>query len=175
MPVQLKYLLVEEFQWLLHIIEYAFNQLKTNAFSSVQYVEFSIPSCHRGSNESAYVGKHLVPFLKLYMPYLQTLRLWRPDDFPWTTVRPDLPEGRFHKVVLHRWMKFLHTSESIAQQVTIFEQDLCQLVEQLKHFVFLDIYGVISYEKAQAYHSMVQTRFPNYRSHVDISRFCLWL
>ncbi|CAF1262112.1 unnamed protein product [Rotaria magnacalcarata] len=85
MPVQLKYLLVEEFQWLLHIIEYAFNQLKTNAFSSVQYVEFSIPSCHRGSNESAYVGKHLVPFLKLYMPYLQTLRLWRPDDFPWTT------------------------------------------------------------------------------------------
>ncbi|CAF1467355.1 unnamed protein product [Rotaria sordida] len=153
----------------------AFNQLKTNALSSVQYVEFSIPSCHRISNESANIGKHLVPFLKLHMPHLQTLRLWRPDDFPWTTVRPDLPEGYYRKVLLQRWMKFLHTSESIAQQVTVFEQDLCQLVEQLKYFVFLDIYGVISYEKAQAYHSMVRTRFPNYRSHVDISRFCLWL
>ncbi|CAF4062873.1 unnamed protein product, partial [Rotaria sordida] len=132
----------------------AFNQLKTNALSSVQYVEFSIPSCHRNSNESANIGKHLVPFLKLHMPHLQTLRLWRPDDFPWTTVRPDLPEGYYRKVLLQRWMKFLHTSESIAQQVTVFEQDLCQLVEQLKYFVFLDIYGVISYEKAQAYHSM---------------------
>ncbi|CAF1449212.1 unnamed protein product, partial [Rotaria sordida] len=135
-------------------VEKAFNQLKTNALSSVQYVEFSIPSCHRNSNESANIGKHLVPFLKLHMPHLQTLRLWRPDDFPWTTVRPDLPEGYYRKVLLQRWMKFLHTSESIAQQVTVFEQDLCQLVEQLKYFVFLDIYGVISYEKAQAYHSM---------------------
>ncbi|CAF3970643.1 unnamed protein product, partial [Rotaria sordida] len=63
----------------------AFNQLKTNALSSVQYVEFSISSCHRNSNESANIGKHLVPFLKLHMPHLQTLRLWRPDDFPWTT------------------------------------------------------------------------------------------
>ncbi|CAF3463163.1 unnamed protein product, partial [Rotaria sp. Silwood2] len=56
MPVQLKYLLVEKFQWLLHIIEYAFNQLKTYALSSVQYVEFTIPSCHRNSNESANIG-----------------------------------------------------------------------------------------------------------------------
>jgi len=175
MPVQLKYLVVEKFQWLLHVIEYAFNQLKKNALSSVRYVEFSIPSCHTGSNESTYVGKHLVPFLKTYMPHLQTLRLWRPDDFPWTTVRPDLPEGYFHKILLQRWMKFLHTSESIAQQVTVFEQDLCQLVEQLEHFVFLDIYGVIPYEKVQAYRSMVQTRFPNCRSHTDISRFGLWL
>ncbi|CAF1391778.1 unnamed protein product, partial [Rotaria sordida] len=66
-------------------VEKAFNQLKTNALSSVQYVEFSISSCHRNSNESANIGKHLVPFLKLHMPHLQTLRLWRPDDFPWTT------------------------------------------------------------------------------------------
>ncbi|UJR38484.1 hypothetical protein I4U23_031152 [Adineta vaga] len=136
MPVQLKYLLVEKFQWLLHVIEYAFSHLKNNALSSVRYVEFTIPSCNTGSNESTHVGKHLVPFLKMYMPHIQTLRLWRPDDFSWTT----------------------------AQQVTVFEQDLCQLVEQLQHFVFLDIYGVIRYEKVQVYHSMVQTRFPNCRN-----------
>ncbi|CAF2946704.1 unnamed protein product, partial [Rotaria sp. Silwood2] len=89
--------------------------------------------------------------------------------------RPDLPEGHFHTALLHRWMKSLHTPESIAQHATVFEQDLCQLVEQLKQFVFLDIYGEIPYEKAEAYYSMVQTRFPNSRNHVDISRFCLWL
>jgi hypothetical protein len=26
-----------------------------------------------------------VPFLSTYMPHLQTLRLWREDDFPWTS------------------------------------------------------------------------------------------
>ncbi|CAF4133474.1 unnamed protein product, partial [Rotaria magnacalcarata] len=85
MPVQLKYILLEKFQWLLHVIEYAFNELKTNALSSVRYTEFGIPSCNCGGNESTYIGKHLVPFLKMYMPHLQTLRLWRPDDFAWTT------------------------------------------------------------------------------------------
>ncbi|CAF4190960.1 unnamed protein product, partial [Rotaria magnacalcarata] len=175
MPVQLKYILLEKFQWLLHVIEYAFNELKTNALSSVRYTEFGIPSCNCGGNESTYIGKHLVPFLKMYMPHLQTLRLWRPDDFAWTTVLPNLPEGYFREASHHPWWTVLYTSELIAQQVIVFEQDLCQLVEQLKHFVFLDIYGAIPYQKVQAYRSMVQTRFPNCRSHVDVSRFCLWL
>ncbi|CAF2810452.1 unnamed protein product [Rotaria sp. Silwood2] len=85
MPVQLEYLLIEKFQWVLHVIEYAFNELKENALSTVRYFECDIPSCHRSSNESIYIGKQLVPFLTIYMPHLHTLRLWRPDDFPWTT------------------------------------------------------------------------------------------
>ncbi len=53
--------------------------------NTVRYAEFSIPSCHGDTNESIHIGKNLVPFLSTYMPNLQTLRLWRPDDFPWTS------------------------------------------------------------------------------------------
>ncbi len=53
--------------------------------STVQYAEFCLPGCHSGSNEAIRIGKQLVPFLSTYMPHLQTLRLWRPDDFPWTS------------------------------------------------------------------------------------------
>ncbi|CAF4631264.1 unnamed protein product, partial [Rotaria socialis] len=63
----------------------ASNELKNNIFRTVQYAEFGVPSCHRDSNESISVGKNLVSFLSTYMPHLQTLRLWRPDDFPWTS------------------------------------------------------------------------------------------
>jgi hypothetical protein len=56
-----------------------------NALSTVRYVEFGLPSCHRSRGDIVRIGKYLVPFLKTYMPHLQTLRLWRPDDFPWTT------------------------------------------------------------------------------------------
>ncbi|CAM4802124.1 unnamed protein product [Rotaria magnacalcarata] len=175
MPVQLKYLLVRNFQWFLHVVEYASDQLKKDALNNVRYAEFGIPSCNCGSNQSIYIGKHLVTFLKIYMPDLQTLRLWRPDDFPWTTTRPDLPEVRHRMTLIARWMKYLHTPESIAQHVIVFEKDLCQLIEQLKEFVFLDIYGSIPFEKVAAYQSMVETRFPNGRSYVSQSRFCLWL
>jgi hypothetical protein len=51
---------------------------------TVRYAEFSIPSCHRGSNELIHIGKNLLPFLSTYIPHLQTLRLWRQDDFLWT-------------------------------------------------------------------------------------------
>ncbi|CAF5090327.1 unnamed protein product, partial [Rotaria sp. Silwood1] len=61
------------------------------------------------------------------------------------------------------------------QHVAIFEQDLCQLVENLKEFTFLDINGEIHYEKVESYRSMVQTRFPHCRSDVGILRFRLWL
>ncbi|CAF4692957.1 unnamed protein product [Rotaria sp. Silwood1] len=81
------------------------------------------------------------------MPHLQTLCLWRPDDFPWTST----------------------------QHVAIFEQDLCQLVENLKEFTFLNIYGEIPYKKVEPYHLMVQARFPNSRIDIEISRFRLWL
>jgi hypothetical protein len=37
------------------------------------------------ANDLIRVGKNLVPFLRRHMPRLQTLRLWRPDDFPWTS------------------------------------------------------------------------------------------
>lgn len=63
----------------------------------------------------------------------------------------------------------------LAQHVEVFEQDLCQLVEKLKELTFLDIYGEIYYTKVEPYQSMVQARFPHSRSHVEISRFRLWL
>ena len=71
------------------------------------------------------------------MPRLQTLRLWRPDDFPWTSsksfatrcriielrysslkpvcsvlVRPNYRE-RSHTVTIHRWLRSLRTDQSI--------------------------------------------------------------
>ncbi|CAF1369589.1 unnamed protein product, partial [Rotaria sordida] len=61
------------------------------------------------------------------------------------------------------------------RHVVVFEQDLCQLIKELKEFTFLDIYGEIHYEKVKAYRSMVQTRFPHSRVDVEISRFRLWL
>ncbi|CAF3704630.1 unnamed protein product [Rotaria sp. Silwood1] len=85
MPIQLNYLRIENFQWLLHLVEYAFDELKENALSNVRYTEFSLPSCRRGTNESVHLGKYLVPFLSKHMPYLQTLCLWKPDDFPWSS------------------------------------------------------------------------------------------
>ncbi|CAF1115066.1 unnamed protein product [Rotaria sp. Silwood1] len=76
MTVQLKCLLVEQFEWLLHVIQYASNELRTNVLSSVRYAEFCLPSCHYGYNKANHIGKYLVPFLSTHMPRLQTLRLW---------------------------------------------------------------------------------------------------
>ncbi|CAF2178118.1 unnamed protein product [Rotaria magnacalcarata] len=76
---------------------------------------------------------------------------------------------------IRRWIRSLTTPESIVQHVSIFEQDLCQLVEQLKHFVFLHIRGDINHQKVEAYQAMVQNRFPNSRSFVNTSKFSLWL
>ncbi len=59
--------------------------MRQDALNTVRYAEFSLPSSHRGSNQSIHIGKSLVPFLKTYMPHLQTLHLWKPDDFPWTS------------------------------------------------------------------------------------------
>ncbi|CAF1186923.1 unnamed protein product [Rotaria sordida] len=85
MTLQLKYLLVEQFEWLLHVVQYAFDELRRNALDTVLYAEFCLPSCHYGFNKANHIGKRLVPFLSRYMPHLQTLRLWRSDDFPWTS------------------------------------------------------------------------------------------
>ncbi|CAF3361392.1 unnamed protein product [Rotaria sp. Silwood2] len=109
------------------------------------------------------------------MPHLQTLHLWRPDDFPWTSIRPDYRQGHAYMVSFRGWLKSLKTSESIVQHVTVFEQDLSQLVKELKEFTFLTIYGEIHYEKVEAYRSMVQARFPHSRVNVEMSRFRLWL
>jgi len=58
---------------------------KENVLNTVRYAEFGLSSCNVGENASTQIGKHLMPFLNTHMPYLQTLRLWRPDDFPWTS------------------------------------------------------------------------------------------
>ncbi|CAF4912309.1 unnamed protein product, partial [Rotaria sp. Silwood1] len=88
--------------------------------------------------------------------------------------RPDYKEY-YDDILILQWLKSLKTSKSIAQHVAIFEQNLCQLVEELKEFTFLDIYGEIHYEKIEPYRLMVQARFPNSRIDVAISRFRLWL
>ena len=58
--------------------------------------------------------------------------------------------------------------------MAVFEQDLCQLFEQLKELTFLDISGRIDYVKVEPYHLMARTRFPNSRLDVQLSRFRLW-
>ncbi|CAF4135573.1 unnamed protein product, partial [Rotaria sordida] len=85
MPVRLVYLRIEQFEWFLHLIQYASDKLKKNALSTIRHAEFGLSSCHAGSNESIDIGQNLVPLLGTHMPYLQTLRLWRADDFPWTS------------------------------------------------------------------------------------------
>ncbi|CAF3564796.1 unnamed protein product [Rotaria sp. Silwood1] len=84
----------------------AFDELRKNALNTVQYAEFRIPSCHRGSNESIRIGQNLVPFLSTYMSNLQTLRLWRLDDFPWTSIRPDYNKHIYsYSRLVNQWYK----------------------------------------------------------------------
>ncbi|CAF3061045.1 unnamed protein product [Rotaria sp. Silwood2] len=147
MPVQLKHLFVKKFEWLLYVIHYAADELRKNALTTIQYAEFGIPSCNIGRNESIHIGKNLVSILSTYMPHLHTLQLWRPDDFPWTS----------------------------HDHVTVFEQDLSQLFDQLKEFIFVDICGIIPREKVEPYRLMAQTRFPNSRIDVQLTRFRLWI
>ncbi|CAF4111169.1 unnamed protein product [Rotaria sp. Silwood2] len=147
MPVQLKHLFVKKFEWLLYVIHYAADELRKNALTTIQYAEFGIPSCNIGRNESIHIGKNLVSILSTYMPHLHTLQLWRPDDFPWTS----------------------------HDHVTVFEQDLSQLFDQLKEFIFVDICGIIRREKVEPYRLMAQTRFPNSRIDVQLTRFRLWI
>ena len=71
-----------------------------NPLSTVRHVEFSIPSCNHGPNESIEIGKCLIPFLSTYMPNLQTLHLWRPDDFPWTTSKFCFSEIKYNELKL---------------------------------------------------------------------------
>ncbi|CAF3948420.1 unnamed protein product [Rotaria sp. Silwood2] len=174
MPIQLYDLRLRNFEWLLHVIQYASDELRKDALNTVRHARFTLPSCHHGSNESIRIGEQLVPFLSTYMPHLQTLHLSRPDDFPWTSIRPD-----FHSnclgVLVPRWYESLLTPESICRHTKIFKQDLCQLVEQMKEFVFLNICGKIHKEKIKPYHAMVIGRLPNSRSNVETTRFRLWL
>ncbi|CAF2141484.1 unnamed protein product [Rotaria magnacalcarata] len=112
------------------------------------------------------------------MPHLQTLRIWRPDDFPWTSIQPgyyEAKERNRNPWSLLNWLRSLKTPKSIAQHVAVFEQDLCQLVEKLKELTSLDIYGEIHIEKVEPYRLMAQTRFPNSRINVEVSKFRLWL
>ncbi|CAF4048051.1 unnamed protein product [Rotaria sp. Silwood2] len=154
----------------------ASEELRTNTLSTVRYAEFCLPGCNSSRKREILICKQLVPFLNKYMPYLQTLRLWRPDDFSWTSIRPDYEEKKGnYGLVLARWLKSQKTSESIHRHVAVFEQDLCELVKNLKEFTFLDIYGEIYYKKVEPYRLMTKRRFRNSRIDVDISRFRLWL
>ncbi|CAF4049853.1 unnamed protein product [Rotaria sordida] len=153
----------------------AFDKLRKNALSIIRHVEFCLPSCHYGSNESIHMGKNLVSVLSCYMPHIQTLRLWRDDDFPWTSIRPDYGTERMCQIYSGRWIESLRTFQSIVDHVVVFEQNLCELVQNLKELVFIDIYGRIHSEKIEPFRSMVKRRFPNSRLHIEISKFRLWI
>ncbi|CAF4074295.1 unnamed protein product, partial [Rotaria magnacalcarata] len=154
----------------------ASHNLRKNALRTVQYVELGIPSCNRGPKKSTHLGKRLVPLLITYMPYLQTLRLWRPDDFSWTTIRPDfLKSAYFHSIAETRWIQSLRTPQSINEHVAIFQEDLSELFDQLKQIVFLDIYGKIPREKVEPYRLMIQSCFPDSQFDIQMSRFRLWI
>ncbi|CAF1266246.1 unnamed protein product [Rotaria sordida] len=153
----------------------AFDKLRKNTLSIIRHVEFCLPSCHYGSNESIHMGKNLVSVLSCYMPHIQTLRLWRDDDFPWTSIRPDYGTERMCQIYSGRWIESLRTFQSIVDHVVVFEQNLCELVQNLKELVFIDIYGRIHSEKIEPFRSMVKRRFPNSRLHIEISKFRLWI
>ncbi|CAF3338389.1 unnamed protein product, partial [Rotaria sp. Silwood2] len=175
MPIQLIYLRMEQFQWLLDLIEYASDKLRKNALSTIRHAEFCLPSCHYGSNESIHMGKNLVSVLSCYMPHTETLHLWRDDDFPWTSIRPEYETERMCQIYSGRWIESLRTFQSIVDHVAVFEQNLCQLVQNLKELVFIDIYGRIHPEKIEPFRSMVKSRFPNSRLHIEMSKFRLWI
>ncbi|CAF4915500.1 unnamed protein product, partial [Rotaria socialis] len=63
----------------------AFDKLRKSALTTVRHAEFRLHSCHIGSNKLIHDGKNLIYLLSTYTPYLQTLCLWRNDDFPWTS------------------------------------------------------------------------------------------
>ncbi|CAF4893833.1 unnamed protein product, partial [Rotaria sp. Silwood1] len=80
--------------------------------------------------------------------------------------RPNIESGKLYGNLMVQWRRTLRTPESI---------NLCQLVQQLKEFVYLDIYGNIDYDKVEPYHLIVKKRFPNSRIYIQISRFSLWI
>ncbi|CAM4772514.1 unnamed protein product [Rotaria magnacalcarata] len=130
----------------------AADELRKNALRTIRYAEFGIPSCNLGKNESI----HSVYFLKFFQ------------------VRPNYKSRQLYGPFLTRWKRSLSTLQSINDHVSIFEENLSQLVEQLKEFVFLDIRGAIPTEKVEPYRLMAQTHFPNSRIDVHRSRFRLW-
>ncbi|CAF4593623.1 unnamed protein product, partial [Rotaria sp. Silwood2] len=89
--------------------------------------------------------------------------------------RPNIELGYYYHIDVSQWAATLETSESIVQHVNVFEQDLCQLIERLKQFVFLDIHGEIIPEKLKPYRSMVQKCFPHSRINIELTRFRLWI
>ncbi|CAF3807260.1 unnamed protein product [Rotaria sp. Silwood1] len=58
-------------------------------------------------------------------------------------VRPDFRIGHRYQKLTDKWIKSLTKSQSIIEHVAVFENDLSQLIQQLKRFDFLDISGRI--------------------------------
>ena len=61
------------------------------------------------------------------------------------------------------------------EYTTVFEEDLSQLVQNLKNFVYLDIFGKINEEKLANYRIMVARRFPDAYFSIERSRFRFWI
>lgn len=72
-----------------------------NGIRTVRYLECHVPSATHGDDERVQIGKNLTPFLAEYTPCLQTLCLWRHDDFAWTSskfsLKKNLKQEAFYK------------------------------------------------------------------------------
>ncbi|CAF2927125.1 unnamed protein product [Rotaria sp. Silwood2] len=108
-----------------------------------------------------YVSIDLHPSLYRFLEQLNGLF---PDVF---CIKVDTDEFRtdfnpcLFGLLVTRWNLFLQTPVSINQLVNIFEQDLCQLIKQLKEFIFLDIHSEIDQENVEPYHSIIRAHFSN--------------
>lgn len=61
------------------------------------------------------------------------------------------------------------------EYTTVFEEDLSQLVQNLKDFVYLDICGQINEQKLESYRLMVERHFPHAYFWIEKTRFRLWI
>ncbi|CAF0880525.1 unnamed protein product [Rotaria sordida] len=166
-----KYLMINILNNLIDFDFYIVSKCKMLFSNDIQKIINSF-KIHRFFND--YHWKNIQCFFDKNMSYQHISSneiIFKPKYF---CVRPKYREGYRCQVMSRKWIESLRTSESIVKHVTVFEENLCQLVEQLKQFVYLDIYGQTDQEKIEPYRSMVHKSFPNSRLIIDISRFRLW-
>ena len=63
----------------------ALDDVQPHARACVRHAVFGLQSCHTGNNDLIRAGGQLVTCLSTLMPNLETLRLWRADDYLWTS------------------------------------------------------------------------------------------
>ena len=78
----------------------ALDDVQPHARTSVRHAVFGLQSCHTGNNDLIRAGGQLVTCLSTLFPKLQTLRLWRADDYLWTSGKVILPFSCLYLVLV---------------------------------------------------------------------------